>query len=109
MSDGADANQERVRWPGATVSARGRTLHVARAVSAGSPTGVFVHGLGGESANWVDLMGLLQGHVDGHAVDLPGHGRSPAAADGRYDLDAHVAAVEGYVDHLDVGPVHLFG
>ncbi|HVF20710.1 MAG TPA: alpha/beta fold hydrolase [Mycobacteriales bacterium] len=105
----ADPRGTRVRWPGSTVSAGGRTLHVARAVSEGAPPAVFVHGLGGESANWVDLMELLQGHLDAHAVDLPGHGRSPAPGDGRYDLDAHVAAVEAYVDHLGAGPVHLFG
>lgn len=105
----AVAAESRVRWPGRTVSAGGRTLYVARAESPGSPSAVFVHGLGGASSNWVDLMEHLVGHVDGHAVDLPGHGRSPAATDGRYDLDAHVAAVEGYIRDLDAGPVHLFG
>ena len=105
-SDGVNA---RVRWPGASVAAAGRVLHVARAGTDGAPTAVLVHGLGGESANWVDLMGLLEGHVDAHAVDLPGHGRSPAAPDGRYDIDAHVAAVEGYIEHLGVRPVHLLG
>ncbi len=111
-SDAADSlgtDDARVSWPGRTVTSGPRRLYVARAESPGAPPAVFVHGLGGSSTNWVDLMGHLLGHVDGHAVDLPGHGRSPAPADGRCDLDAHVAAVVQYVEDLDAGPVHLFG
>jgi pimeloyl-ACP methyl ester carboxylesterase len=99
----------RVRWPGQTVTSGPRTVYVARAESPGAAPAVFVHGLGGSSTNWVDLMGHLAGQVDGHAIDLPGHGRSPAPADGRYDLDAHVAAVVQYVEDLGAGPVHLLG
>ena len=98
-----------VEWPGSTVRAGGRSLFVRRAGDASAPPAVFVHGLGGSSTNWTDLMALLGSSLDSHAVDLPGFGRSPAPADGRYDLDRHVGAVAGYLEHLGRGPVHLFG
>ena len=67
-----------------------------------------MHGLGGSATNWTDLMAGLLPELDSHAVDLPGHGRSAPPADGRYDLDAHAAAVVEYIEHIG-GPVHLFG
>ncbi|HVE99242.1 MAG TPA: alpha/beta fold hydrolase [Mycobacteriales bacterium] len=98
-----------VEWPGSTVAVGSRSLYVRRAGSSGAAPAVFVHGLGGSSTNWTDLMALLSAHVDGHALDLPGFGRSPAPVDGRYDLDAHVAAVAGYIEEVGLAPVHLFG
>jgi len=68
-----------------------------------------VHGLGGSATNWTDLMDLLSGDLDSHAVDLPGHGRSAPPARGRYDLDSHAAAVVGYIESHGLGPVHLLG
>lgn len=79
-----------------------------RAGVADGPPAVFVHGLGGSATNWTDLMALL-GEFDGHAVDLPGFGRSAPPPDGRYSLDTHAAAVVAYLRRLDRGPVHLFG
>lgn len=96
-------------WPGTTVDAGGTTLYVRRAGDPDAPPAVYVHGLGGASTNWTDLMGLLAGRVDGHAIDLPGFGRSAPPADGRYSLDTHAAAVVSYVRHLGRGPVHLLG
>ncbi len=96
-------------WPGSTVRAGGRTLYVRRAGNPEAPPAVMVHGLGGNSTNWTDLMGLLADRLDEHAPDLPGFGRSGPSPDGRYPLDLHVAAVAGYVLHLGRGPVHLFG
>lgn len=69
---------------------------------------MLLHGLGGSATNWTDLMAGLP-ELDQHAIDLPGHGLSPAARSGRYDLDAHCGAVEAYLEHLGGGPVHLFG
>ena len=96
-------------WPGSTVAVDGRALYVRRAGDPDAPPAVFVHGLGGGSTNWTDLMGLLADRVDGHAPDLPGHGRSAPPADGRYPLDMHVATMAAYVRSLGRGPVHLLG
>lgn len=91
-------------WPGTTVG----PLHVRFGPSGGEP-GLFVHGLGGSSTNWTDLMGLLEGVVDGEAVDLPGFGRSEPPASGRYTLGAHTRAVVEHLERRGRGPVHLFG
>ena len=96
-------------WPGRTVDVGGRAVYVRRAGTAGAPPAVFVHGLGGSSTNWTDLMALLGDRLDEHAPDLPGHGRSGPPRGGRYPLDTHVATVVDYVRSLDGGPVHLFG
>jgi len=81
-------------WPGQLEQHGDRQLFVRRAVSPdpSAPVAVFVHGLGGQSMNWTDLMALLQPQVTGVALDLPGFGQSPPPADG-YDLSAAAAAV----------------
>ncbi len=43
----------------------------------GLPPALFVHGLGGSSQNWSELMAQLADTVDGEALDLPGFGWSP--------------------------------
>ncbi|HVF04663.1 MAG TPA: alpha/beta hydrolase [Frankiaceae bacterium] len=96
-------------WPGRTVDVGGRAIYVRRAGTPGAPAAVFVHGLGGSSTNWTDVMALLGGRLDEHAPDLPGHGRSGPPRDGRYTLDTHASAVVDYIRGLGCGPVHLFG
>ena len=94
-------------WPGELVDG----LFVRRApgpVGGGEPA-LFVHGLGGASTNWTDLMGLLAGRLDGEAVDLPGFGRSDPPPHGSYALRTHVDAVVRLLEASDRGPVHLFG
>lgn len=89
-------------WPGTEVDG----VFVRRApgpAGAGEPA-LFVHGLGGASTNWTDLMRLLAGRLDGQALDLPGFGHSPPARS--YSLDRHVRAV---VRLLEGRPAHLFG
>lgn len=70
---------------------------------------VFVHGMGGSSNNWVDLMYLLQPTFPGIALDLPGYGFSPAPKDGKYSLNRNAKAAIAVIESLDCGPVHLFG
>ncbi|MEO6713578.1 MAG: alpha/beta fold hydrolase [Mycobacteriales bacterium] len=94
-------------WPGRTVDIDGQRLFVRHA-GAGVPA-VFVHGLGGSATNWTDLMGLLADEYDGHALDLPGFGRSAPPVAGDYGIDAHVRAVRGYLEQTFDEPVHLFG
>lgn len=69
---------------------------------------VYVHGLGGSSANWTDLMGLLCPEWAGQALDLPGFGGSPPPPTGDYGIDAHASTVARLIaagDH----PAHLIG
>ena len=75
----------------------------------GQEPALFVHGLGGASTNWTDLMGLLAPWVDGAAVDLPGFGQSPPPTRPSYSLGTHVRAVVRLLEAQDRGPVHLFG
>ncbi|MFC9925554.1 alpha/beta fold hydrolase [Streptomyces sp. NPDC127190] len=93
-----------VSLPGVTLSVRSR-----RPAREGLPPALFVHGLGGSSQNWSQLMAELDGVVDSEAVDLPGFGDSPPPDDGNYSVTGHARAVIRYLDAADRGPVHLFG
>jgi pimeloyl-ACP methyl ester carboxylesterase len=68
-----------------------------------------VHGLGGSSTNWTDLVGLLAGAVEAEALDLPGFGRSAPPGREGYRLSTHVSAVVRRIEVRGAGPVHLFG
>ncbi|MCU1594162.1 MAG: alpha/beta hydrolase fold protein [Frankiales bacterium] len=82
-------------------------VFVRRAPASGGQPALFVHGLGGASTNWTDLMGLLAPTLDCAALDLPGFGWSPPAAS--YTLRTHVRAVVQLLERQGRGPVHLFG
>lgn len=78
-------------------------------VREGLPPALFVHGLGGSSQNWSELMERLADSVDGEAVDLPGFGWSPPPADRDYSVTGLARAVIRHLDAAGRGPVHLFG
>lgn len=80
-----------------------------REVGVGEPA-LFVHGLGGNSTNWTDLMWLLSDTLEGIAPDLPGFGRSgPAHADD-YTLRGQAAVMAELIrERFGDVPVHLFG
>lgn len=84
-------------------------VRVRPPLSTGLPPALFVHGLGGSSQNWSDLMARLAGTVDGEALDLPGFGWSPPPADRDYSVTAFARAVIRHLDAAGRGPVHLFG
>lgn len=76
----------------------------------GAPKAVFVHGLGGSSLNWTDLMLLMQADVDGYALELHGFGGSPPARDGDATPQGHARAIAEFIEeHLGGEPVHLIG
>ncbi|MFD9482224.1 MULTISPECIES: alpha/beta fold hydrolase [Streptomyces] len=75
----------------------------------GLPPALFVHGLGGSSQNWSELMAQLADTVDGEALDLPGFGWSPPPADRDYSVTAFARAVIRHLDAAGSGPVHLVG
>ncbi|MGY9069967.1 alpha/beta fold hydrolase [Streptomyces sp. CAS3] len=93
-----------VGLPGVTLSVRYRPP-----VREDLPRALYVHGLGGSSQNWSDLMAELDGVVAGEAIDLPGFGDSPPPDDGDYSVTGHARAVIRYLDASGHGPVHLFG
>ncbi|MFF5086123.1 alpha/beta fold hydrolase [Streptomyces niveus] len=93
-----------VALPGLTVTVRSRPPE-----RPGLPRALYVHGLGGSSQNWSDLMPLLADTVDGEAVDLPGFGDSPPPGDRNYSITGHARAVIRLLDARGRGAVHLFG
>jgi pimeloyl-ACP methyl ester carboxylesterase len=97
------------RWPGRPVLVDGAVTYVREtpATSGTAEPALYVHGLGGSSANWTDLAGLLSHRLDGQAIDLPGFGRSDPARS--YTIPAVADRVIRWIEHSDRGPVHLFG
>lgn len=93
-------------WPG-EMEAGGIFVRRTPVLDPGAPQTLYVHGLGGSSLNWTDLMGLRMPVSAGIALDLPGFGWSHPV--GRHTLDAHAAAVIGLLDRESAGPVNLVG
>ncbi|MFJ5301817.1 alpha/beta fold hydrolase [Streptomyces sp. NPDC088350] len=93
-----------VGLPGITLTVRSRPP-----AREGLPPALYVHGLGGSSQNWSQLMAELDGLVDSEALDLPGFGDSPPPDDGDYSVTGHARACIRYLDAAGRGPVHLFG
>ncbi len=98
-------------FPARDVELADRTVTVRAPEPASSelPPSLMVHGLGGSSLNWTDLMVELQSDLAVEAVDLPGFGYSPPPPDGDYTLRAHALVVSGLIARQQRGPVHLFG
>lgn len=96
-------------WPGRQVLIDGSATHVREtpAMSPNAEPALYVHGLGGSSQNWTDVAGLLAGRLEGHAIDLPGFGRSEPARS--YTVASFADRVVRYIEHTERGPVHLFG
>lgn len=84
--------------------------HAAPVDAVTAAPALFVHGLGGQSTNWTDLMAMLRDRVDGVAVDLPGFGWSapPLDRDWTPRRSAETLA-ELVVERWGGAPVHLFG
>jgi pimeloyl-ACP methyl ester carboxylesterase len=71
---------------------------------------VLVHGLGGNSLNWVDLGASLADRLECVSPDLPGFGATEPLASADYSIAAHTAAVVATIEALFPGQsVHLFG
>ena len=99
-------------WPATNVSLSDRTYSVRRAFvdrSDHAPA-VMLHGLGGSSTDWTDLMWLLRDELDSIAPDLNGFGQSPPPRDGGYSPAAHARGVAALLEHEFHGQrVHVFG
>jgi len=78
------------------------------------PQAVMIHGLGGSSLNWIELMDVLDDDLAMTAIDLPGFGFSPPPRDGDYRPSGHARQVARLLDALNrnVGfarSFHVFG
>ncbi len=98
-------------WPGHPVRVAGQDLYVrvTPPTTGDAEPALFVHGLGGSGGNWTDFAGLLRDRLAIESIDLPGFGRSGAAARDDYSLPAHTRTVIGYLEQSGRGPVHLVG
>ncbi len=113
-------------WPGVPVRIGADEVFVRTApAAAGAEPALFVHGLGGSSQNWTDLMDRLRqppgiealagqpsrpaAALACEALDLPGFGYSPPPAGGDYSINARVAVVAGLIERRGNWPVHLVG
>ena len=97
----------RERVPGGAEEIAGNELFI-REVGTGAPA-LFVHGLGGNSTNWTDLMWMLSDRLHCVAPDLPGFGRSGPAASGDYSPKAQADVLAELIEARFAEPVHLFG
>jgi pimeloyl-ACP methyl ester carboxylesterase len=101
-------------WPGQLLStSRGQVF--VRRLDGGidldappRPPVLFVHGLGGESLDWVDVAVQLKDLFDCAALDLPGFAHSPLPPGKDLSLDALASTVAEVARTLD-RPVHLVG
>ncbi len=73
------------------------------------PALLFLHGLGGDHAVWNAVTPRLSEQHRTIAVDLRGHGRSPAPAGGPYDFPALQGDLVALLDDLRIERVHLIG
>lgn len=60
-----------------------------------------IHGLGGSSLNWIELMAEMDEDLSMVAVDLPGFGFSPPPRDGDYHPRGHALAVARLLDFFN--------
>lgn len=111
MSGQRQTPYETPRRPLRTVAVPGCTLAVSSVEPRrpGLPPAVLVHGMGGSTQNWAELMAELSGDVDAEAVDLPGFGHSAPPDDGDLSVSGHVRAVAACLEAAGRGPVHLLG
>ncbi|WP_419759877.1 alpha/beta fold hydrolase [Acidisoma sp.] len=86
--------------------AGGETIHYQRAGS-GAKVIVLVHGFGADARSWTMNQPALAAAATVYALDLPGHGASPARDIGGLDRMAGIVAEA--IAALTPEPVHLVG
>lgn len=74
------------------------------------PPLLLVHGAGMRLETWSPVIGRLAEHRDVIAVDLPGHGQSPAeSSGGPLAVEWYAAQLSGLLDELNLDSVHVAG
>jgi len=102
----------RDRWPNAKhsrfIDAAGVRWHVQ--VAGAGPVVLLLHGAGGATHSWADLLPRLASDFTVVAPDLPGHGFSAAPTDAsRLSLDGIAADIAGLLATLGVVPDVVVG
>lgn len=69
---------------------------------------VLLHGLGGTSETWQQMIDCLDGSLRTIAIDLAGHGRS-ARDRGDYSITANAVIVRGVLDQLGIDRALIVG
>jgi pimeloyl-ACP methyl ester carboxylesterase len=97
-------------WPGRLLSTSRGPVFVRHdpLTARGRQPVLFVHGLGGESLDWIDVAAQLSDIADCYALDLPGFAHSPPSQDGDLSLDG-LASTVAEVARTITRPVHLVG
>lgn len=81
---------------------------VWRELGQGEPM-LLVHGITTWSFIWEEMIPLLARHYRVLALDLLGCGASSKPLDQSYALKDHALRIKGFIDALDLGPVHYVG
>ncbi len=91
-----------------TIEAGGRRIrHLAMGEGEGPPV-IFIHGFGGDLANWQFNQEALAETRQTYALDLPGHGGSIKEV-GAGDVPALARAVLDFMDAKGIEQAHLVG
>ncbi|WP_293880352.1 alpha/beta fold hydrolase [Sphingomonas sp.] len=69
---------------------------------------LLIHGLGGSWQSWITILDALSTHRTVIAIDLPGHGTTPAAADSG-TFDGLVGSVERYIQDNGLTGIDVVG
>jgi pimeloyl-ACP methyl ester carboxylesterase len=98
-----------IDWPSQTnqVEINGRAINYVD-LGEGDQTVLFIHGLGGSWQNWLENLPRTAESCRAIAIDLPGFGRSEMPTD-PISITGFAAAVNGFCDALELGPVVLVG
>src|SRR5688500_5426682 len=78
-------------WPLSAASVDGLDIH-SSVTGTGPATLVFVHGWTCDSSSWDAQVPVLAGKYRVVTLDLPGHGKSGAPADGKFSMDLFARA-----------------
>lgn len=70
---------------------------------------LLLHGLGSDLHAWDPVRGILEGHHDVLAVDLPGFGNSPVRSDGRATIYALADSAAEAMERIGWETAHLVG
>jgi pimeloyl-ACP methyl ester carboxylesterase len=84
-------------------------VELSAKVEGSGPRLVLLHGLGGDRTVWKDVQPALAEAFQVEAVELRGHGSTPAPAESTFSFDEFAEDVLHYLDTRGGGPVHLAG
>ncbi len=73
----------------------------------GGPPLLLIHGLLGGAFCWRLNLPVFAERFTTYAVDLPGHGESPAPQDGGYSMQAQAARLHSWLQKQTIGPIDV--